>query len=691
MERRHRLAFAAALPLAASFAALLVLEPGRALMQGQPPGWAQTCQTGPDKWAEPSELELGQTSRVTLVMTSTCPAYTLPLDIVFVVDRSNSMTKGQPGGGVGIGTRGTPGDTIVTPGNPVVPPVPTQRQPPPTDPPDPVPTLGFETLGGPSRVRGLAQGPIVPNPTKDPRTLTPGSGEPTKTQPAGIVPTGTGALIRRDTVEPPGDEDLIREVRDAIISFLEANEEALNEGRMRVALVTFNDRARIDVDLNRSDNNAPVVRSALSRIRGEGNTRIDLGLSAALRVLHGVAYRGRTDLDHSKVSILFSDGKADPRTTARLRLRDDITYVSVAVGRSANTATMRDLASHSEYALDINDRRGLTDRIERIPRNTRPLRLTTVTVRDKLMPNMELQPGSANPPPDRVLADGTYEWDFVDPTGAVTITYEVRPLEAGILPVSEMADATWTDSEARTGSGPFPAVDLTVNDLPTPVSTYTPEPTPTSTAEVQLVPRYFPAALNKDSKCKPQQQTVDVALVIDTSNSMSDPTQAGGVVKLEAAAQAAHALLDLLKQGDQAAVVTFNSTAYVLHPLSGNINAVKASLASLPSLQGSGTNIDTGIAAGHGELVGPNHARRNSQAMILVTDGQNEGDDAVVISAANAAKADGITLWAVGLGVDADQDLLRQAASRLDTFVFAPNAEDLVLLYEDIARSIPCP
>ena len=214
MERRHRLFTAAAIPAAAALGAVLLLGPSQARMQEAPPAWAQTCTTGPQKWAEPTELGLGGTARITMVMTSTCPTYNLPVDVVFVVDRSNSMTKGEGGAGGVIGTPGTPGDVIGTPGGPGdVGPIPTQKQPPPTKDPDPVPTGAPQAWQVGGRVRGLAQGPIQPT-KKSPLTLTPGSGgtvTPVKTSPGGVVPTGTSALIiRRDTEEPAGDEDLIR-------------------------------------------------------------------------------------------------------------------------------------------------------------------------------------------------------------------------------------------------------------------------------------------------------------------------------------------------------------------------------------------------------------------------------------------------------------------------------------------------
>lgn len=465
MEQRRRLIKLAAVPALTAIVAFLALGVSRAAMQEAPPSWAKPCGFGASSSVEPGELALGSTAKVTLVLTSTCPAYDLPVDIVFVVDRSNSMTKGSGTGPVVPGPGETPG---IVPTGALVGPKPTQKQPPATKPPDPgpptnaPPSIGLVTM----RVRGLAQGRIVPT-----RSLpTPGAGTPTmpsRPTPGGIVPTGgladpTRSLIRRDTVEPAGNEDLIREVQEAIRDFLDYNETAINEGRMRVAMVSFNERARADVEFNRGTNSAARVRSALGRLRGEGNTRIDLGLSAAQRTLFGVSYRGRTDLDYRKVSILFSDGKADVRTTARLRQRDDITYMSVAVGRSADLHTMRQLASESEFFFDIRDRQQLAERVNGLKRKTRTVSLSKVVVADKLMANMAVVPGSAIPPPSRVQVDGTLEWDFMNPTGPVTVTYDVRPLAIGRLPVSELAVARWQDTEARTGTVPFPAVELDV-------------------------------------------------------------------------------------------------------------------------------------------------------------------------------------------------------------------------------------
>ncbi|MFQ5460884.1 MAG: VWA domain-containing protein, partial [Anaerolineae bacterium] len=525
------------------------------------------------------------------MITGTCPAISLPYDIVFVVDRSNSMTKGLGGPGP-VRTVG-PGDPTRDPADPTKPsvdPFPTQEKPKPTEPPIPTPPTALHSTAGlmGHRVPGLAQGPIVPTETMEVPPTEP-VGTPGKPTPPIKDPTGepgrdpTRDLIRRDREEPAGDEDLIRAVREAILDFLDHVEGDVNSGRYRVALVSFNDRARIEVDLNRSNSGVSKVRSRLFRIRGGGNTRIDLGLSAALRVLYGVTYRGRQDLDYKKVAILFSDGKADPRTTARLRLRKDITYLSVAAGRSADIRVMRGLASEGEFFLDLRDRKELVERVRGLPAKSRGVNMTSLTVADRLQPNMELVAASAIPAPARTLADGTLEWDFPNPSMPVTVTYEVRPLAVGVHPVSQSAEARWGDSEARNGKVPFPGVDIEVVGLPTPTKVPTPtiEDTPSPVPEIKAA--YLPISYNALA-CSPRKQTVDVALIVDASLSMGDPTQAGGITKLDAAIRAGRAFVSLLKTDDQGAVVGFNASAHLLAELTSDKGAVNQALGRLPDI-----------------------------------------------------------------------------------------------------------
>jgi Mg-chelatase subunit ChlD len=49
------------------------------------------CKVTPDKVAAPAEIMLGETVRVTLTLTSTCPPRVAPIDVVLVIDQSGSM------------------------------------------------------------------------------------------------------------------------------------------------------------------------------------------------------------------------------------------------------------------------------------------------------------------------------------------------------------------------------------------------------------------------------------------------------------------------------------------------------------------------------------------------------------------------------------------------------------------------
>ncbi|MFN2115150.1 MAG: VWA domain-containing protein, partial [Anaerolineae bacterium] len=51
----------------------------------------------------------------------------------------------------------------------------------------------------------------------------------------------------------------------------------------------------------------------------------------------------------------------------------------------------------------------------------------------------------------------------------------------------------------------------------------------------------------------------------------------------------------------------------------------------------------------------------------------------------------GVTLVTIGLGSDVDDELLESIATEPRYYFKAPNAEDLVAIYREIAVVIPCP
>ncbi len=674
---------------------------------------ARECSAGAVVSAEPGVVYLGAETLVTSIITGTCYPYDTPIDITILVDQSNSMTKGEPGGGQNDtpgatpGSQPTQGNIDVTAPAPIVPPPGTKPPPRPTEDPGPAPTL----LAGLAPGAGGPAGPdqVVLTPTLPPRQ-TPGP-SPTEgtTHPPGESPTPSGNIdqptassIRRDVTEPPGDEDLIRVVQEAIREFLDEMEGDIKGGRYRVGIVAFNDRA---IELVPLTDDVTRLRSRLSRLRGQGNTRVDLGLSAATRQLVGVGIRGRQDLDHKKLVILFSDGKFDRRTTARLRTREEIDIVTVAVGRTADRAAMRQLASSPQYALEVRDQKGLVTLVRTFKPNQRAVTMPEMTVEDIVAVNMALVADSMVPPVSRAPDARTMQWDFAPPSFPITITYRVRPQEPGVHVVSEKAHATWKDSLGRTGDLPFPPVEVEVLALPTPTATTVPSATPTVEAPptATLIPTPEPGELYlprlyKDpepvptKKCVPAEQTVDVVLAIDISTSMNEPAP-GGRSKLQWAIDAATEFVTKMKDQDQVAVVGFASSATLASPLTNDKARVVSALQSLVGSAVQGTRIDLGLSYARDELQSIRHQAGHTSAVVLVTDGLQTGgggNDAVRAEAAQL-RAASITLVTIGIGDDVDSALLREIATKPEYYYPAPTADQLLDIYREIAQYIACP
>lgn len=733
MARNRRIGLAS-IPLLVVGLMLFGLFVSPARGQGEEP--TSSCEPGLRKWAEPLSVLLGEPVSVTLGMTSTCEARMLPMDVILLVDESPSMTRSNEGSG-DLRTpiaKPTEPDPRETPGGdptdiPPEPPEPPDEPPGPGDPGPPGGGGGGQVGGrdydpclyiGPQRG---GNGPGDPAPTGNPGD--PG-GPPRPTEP-GPVNTATPTREGRPEPtkdpgpgnggregyeeEPAGGEDLIREAQGLVTDFLDRDEvkAMFDDGTLRMGVVAFNDRARV---LRGLSDDPSQVRSAMSRLRPGGGTKIRVGMQMAQNQLRDT--RGDSDSDRVKMIIVLSDGEFCIRDVGRSASgRDEIRVVTIGLGRlyQQDPSLLRQVASDAAYALDQRDLQELVFIFTDVVPVHRTVNMSTLTIRDTLTEQFEYIDGSANPAPSKV--DGqTLEWSFDPAVQPVTITYGVRPLEGGTHFISDNAAAEWVDSESLPGAGDFPNVEIEVAlPTPTPTFTSTPTPTPTSTntptptATPIPQPAFLPWVANRWPEppvkptpvCEPSVQTVDVAIVIDTSTSMSETT-GGGVTKIDAAIDAGLGFVDLLKfpdQGvaDQVTVIGFNDEAQLALPLSPDKAAIQAALQNLAGMQEQGTRINRGLDAAYEQLVGPSHRSENNRAIILVTDGFQTGVGATnqeVIDAANRAKAENITVWTVGLGSSVDADLLRDAATSPDHFKLAPTAEGLRLIYEEIARLVPC-
>ncbi len=185
--------------------------------------------------------------------------------------------------------------------------------------------------------------------------------------------------------------------------------------------------------------------------------------------------------------------------------------------------------------------------------------------------------------------------------------------------------------------------------------------------------------LRVSGSCPLGDGRLDVALIIDESGSMS------GAPMAAAQAAALAFINELNPRGAQVAVVSFDTTATVLQPLTGDLREAVRAIADLEP--GGQTNyIDAMDKAGE-ELSGPAARDDAPQVAVMMTDGKPTNRPGVE-AAAERLKDTPATLYTIGLGLTVNQDLLREMASRPDYFFSAPSEAELADVYRAIARRL---
>jgi Ca-activated chloride channel family protein len=149
---------------------------------------------------------------------------------------------------------------------------------------------------------------------------------------------------------------------------------------------------------------------------------------------------------------------------------------------------------------------------------------------------------------------------------------------------------------------------------------------------------------------------IDIALVLDTSGSMSE-RGFGGSAKIDAVKRVVNDFLGDLRN-DRVGMVIFSGEAIVLGPPTLDYAASQKLVDPIETgtLTG-GTAIGTGLATGI-NILRDSDAR--SKVVILLTDGENNGGDISPLDAANMAKLLGIRVYTIGavtLMATADKDV----------------------------------
>lgn len=315
-----------------------------------------------------------------------------------------------------------------------------------------------------------------------------------------------------------------------------------------------------------------------------------------------------------------------------------------------------------------------------------------VSVADVLGDTMAFEDGSALPSAVLSADRRSLFWQLpLLSAEGVTLTYRLRPQALGRHATNRFAELRYRDGAGVERSFTFeqPWIEV-LAPTATPSPSPSPSPEPTATA---VRPRVYLPLLRREH-CADFGQAVDLVLVVDASSSMAGRGQ-DGRSRLEAARQAAASLLDGLGLRSasnvgprQVAIVSFASEARLVQPLTADRSALDRALAGLALQEGS--RIDLAMQAAHDEVQGRRHRREAGKAVVLLSDGQvEEAQGRSAIAAADAAKADGVSLFVIALGSGADQTLL-EAMAAPGQFYAAPEPAELLDIYRRIAELVRC-
>lgn len=170
---------------------------------------------------------------------------------------------------------------------------------------------------------------------------------------------------------------------------------------------------------------------------------------------------------------------------------------------------------------------------------------------------------------------------------------------------------------------------------------------------------------------------VSVALVLDTSGSMAGEP-------IEEAKAAALDFIDALDDDDRVSLVVFHSVAETLVPLRDLGDGGRALVReALEGVRAEGTtDLLGGLSSGSAQLQ-PVVAGGGVGRVVLLSDGQ-PNDATNLLPVADQIASRGITVTALGLGLEYDEDLLGKIAQRTGgKFHFAESPDQVATLFRD--------
>ena len=198
----------------------------------------------------------------------------------------------------------------------------------------------------------------------------------------------------------------------------------------------------------------------------------------------------------------------------------------------------------------------------------------------------------------------------------------------------------------------------------------------------------------------------NVMLLLDRSGSMaslgSNPPE-----PLTTAKAAANSFVMQLSPKDKIGVVSFATKAKdpIDLNLTSDLNFATEAVGGISIEEGSiqYTNIFEALHSGWQELVSARAEENSSNIIILLTDGiannpknptgRTEEEDikyaeSVAMKEATDAKAGGVIIYTIGLGNEINEPFLKTLVSEKDNYFFAPSAQNLKTIYDNISSDI---
>lgn len=481
--------------------------------------------------------------------------------------------------------------------------------------------------------------------------------------------TDADIMLLFDTSRSMGWEASLDRAKEAALRLLGT----LDPAKVRVGLATFDDAPTLRRPL--SDDIAG-VRTAVAGLQARGDTQLTGALAAARLQLGDTPVPGRR-----RLAILFTDGVVkDSDRVGLIKAGDDLRGAEIELHAFVFTTwevqtedldDMNRLVGYARY-LHVDPDEADVDRIaaDLVGYRPEPVAFRDLSVIDRIPPNMRYVDRSAVPSAEFDAAANTLTWRGIrhHPAGEVLrLRYKLHPLEVGTWPTNIEARAPYTDALGTAGELIFPIPEV----------------------EVYAPPRrvYLPLAVR--TGCVIKRRPLDVALVLDASSSMEEPSTTGQGTKLDAARAAAAAFVRRIDPAeDRAAIVAFNRTARRVVPLTGDIDRLTLGLAAIESAEG--THIDLGLAEATGALEGRRPAAL--AAVIVLTDGLQTmpPGNAAVVAEADRLKASGALVYAIGLGSTIDAALLTGVASSPDRYFSSPTDAELTAIYDAILARLAC-